>query len=126
MNCEVFRDRVFDFLEGRLPDRAAFDAHRSACARCSDILRGIEGNERILRAAGVPAAPAELWSRIAAAVARPAPLRRFRLLPWAAAALLLLGFAFRPRPALDLKFVDAGPEAAKAFVGFVPRYEGVD
>lgn len=127
MNCEAFRDRVFDFLEGGLADRAAFEAHRAGCAGCADILRGIQLNERILRGAAVPAAPPELWSRIAAAIARPAP--RFRLAPWAAAALLLIGilaFAFRPAPSLKIQFKEVSPEAARALGAFVPRYEAAD
>jgi len=126
MTCEEFRDRVFDFLEGGLADRAAFDAHRAACARCADVLSGIRENEKILRAARVPSAPADLWSRIATAVARPAPVRRFRLGPWAAAAVLLLGLAGlvarpAPRPTLEVKFVEA--REAGGLAAFVPRYE---
>ena len=126
MTCEEFRDRVFDFLEGGLSDREAFDAHRAACPRCADVLRGIQENEKILRASRVPAAPADLWSRIAEAVARPAPVRRFRLGPWAAAAaLLLLGLAAvigrpAPRPTLKIEFRDAKDPGLAAFV---PRYE---
>ena len=129
MNCEGFRDRVFDFLEGGLADREAFEAHRASCAACADILRGIRTNERILRAAGVPAAPAGLWSKIAAAVARPAPRSRFPAGRWAAAAALLIGllvFAYRPSPTLTIKVVDVGPDAARALGSFVPRYEGAD
>jgi hypothetical protein len=128
MTCETFRDRVFDFLEGGLADRAAFDAHRAACPGCADVLRGIRENERILQAARAPSAPPELWSRIAAALARPAPARRFRPGPWAAAAALLLAFAAfagRPRPrTLTITVVNASPEAARAFSGFVPSYDG--
>ncbi len=129
MNCEAFRDRVFDFLEGGLADREAFDVHRAGCAACADILRGIQLNERVLRAAGVPAAPPGLWSRIAAAVARPAPVRRFRPGPWAAAAALLIGllaFAGRPSRTLPIQVVDVDPSAARALGGFVPRYEAAD
>jgi hypothetical protein len=129
MNCEAFRDKVFDLLDGSLADRAAFDAHRAACAGCADVLRGIGETERVLRAARVPTAPPELWGRIAAAVARPTP--RFRLGPWiaAAAALLLAVFAVPARPApriLPIRVVDASPEAARALGAFVPRYEGSD
>ena len=127
MSCERFRDLVFDFLDGSLADRAGFDAHRAACAGCADVLRGIRENERILRAARVPAAPPELWSRIAAAVARPAPVRRFRAGPWAAAAALLLaalaGLWARPepRPSLEVRFVEARDPGGLA--AFVPRYD---
>ena len=128
MTCETFRDRVFDFLEGSLADREAFDAHRAACPRCADVLQGIRENEKLLRASRVPAAPAGLWSRIAEAVARPAPVRRFRLGPWAAAALLLLGLAAvigrpAPRPTLQVRFQE---ETHPGLAAFVPRYEGAD
>lgn len=129
MTCEAFRDRVFDFLEGGLADREAFDAHRAACPRCADVLHGIRENEKLLRASRVPAAPADLWSRIAGAVARPAPVRRFRLGPWAAAAAaLLLGLAAAigrpaPRPALQVRFQE---ESHPGLAAFVPRYEAAD
>ena len=126
MNCERFRDLVFDFLGGSLDERGAFDAHRAACAGCADVLRGIRENERLLRAARVPAAPPELWSRIAAAVARPAPVRRFRLLPWAAAAAALLIAAVlagrpAPGPGLKVRFQDANDPGLAAFV---PDFDG--
>ena len=124
MTCEEFRDRVFDFLEGSLADRGAFDAHRAACARCADVLGGIRENEKILRASRVPSAPADLWSRIATAVARPAPARRFNFAPWAAAAAALLiglvALAGRPAPRLKVEFRDAKDPGLAAFV---PRYE---
>jgi hypothetical protein len=129
MTCEAFRDRVFDFLEGALADREAFDAHRAACPRCADVLRGIRENEKLLRASRVPAAPPDLWSRIAEAVARPAPVRRFRLGPWAAAAALLLGLSAAlagrpaPRPTLRVSFQE---ESHPGLAAFVPRYEGAD
>jgi hypothetical protein len=125
MTCETFRDRVFDFLEGGLADRDAFDAHRAACPRCADVLRGIRENEKILRAARVPAAPADLWARIATAVARPAPVRRFALAPWAAAAALLIGFAALlggpgRAPTLHVTFQDSNDPGLAAFV---PRFD---
>ena len=126
MNCEGFRDRVFDFLDGSLADRGSFDAHRAACAGCADVLRGIRENERVLRAARVPSAPPELWARIATAVARPAPVRRFPLAPWAAAAAVLIGFVAllaRPEPAPSLK-VEFRDAADPGLAAFVPRYDG--
>ncbi len=124
MSCEEFRDRVFDFLEGGLADRGAFDAHRAACARCAGVLAGIRDNEKVLRAARVPSAPADLWSRIATAVARPAPVRRFRPGPWAAAAaavlISLVALAGRPAPKLKVEFREAKDPGLAAFV---PRYE---
>lgn len=125
MTCETFRDRVFDFLDGTLDDRGGFDVHRAACAACADLLRGIRENERILRAARVPSAPPELWARIATAVARPAPVRRFAYAPWAAAAALLLGLGAlwaRPAPAPPLK-VEFRDAADPGLAAFVPRYD---
>jgi len=137
MNCETFRDSTLDWLEGSLADAAGFRAHRAACPACAGLVEGFEENERLLRGAPVPAAPPELWSRIAAAVAKPAPSfakasegwrARPRWVPFAAAAAALLAVAAlfasaRPaRTELPLTIVDAGP----ALGAFVPRYEAAD
>jgi ferric-dicitrate binding protein FerR (iron transport regulator) len=125
MNCETFRDGVFDFLEGAASP--AFDAHRASCARCADILRGVRRTEALLRGARVPSAPPEIWERVAKAVARP-PRRRWGPLA-AAAALFLLGAAVlyggrrAPAPSLKVEFRVATDPALAAFV---PRYEGAD
>jgi len=134
MNCETFRDLLFDVLAGRPVERAAFDAHRAACPACAGLLEGIRENESLLFAARVPTAPADLWPRIASAIsaARPVPARRW--LPWSAAAAALLGigalFFFSaptgPRATLDVRIVDASPDAGRAFTALVPRYEDVD
>jgi hypothetical protein len=132
MTCSEFRDLAFDYLDGSLRDRAGFEDHFAACASCAGMLRGFEENERLLSLARVPAAPAELWPRIAAALSagRPVAFRR----PWwaalaaAAAAVLVvfsLFFAAAPAPSggtLDVVVVDAGP----ALKPLVPRYEDVD
>lgn len=125
MNCETFRDSVLDWLEGAAP--GGFREHRAACPRCADLVAGFEENERLLRGASVPAAPPELWSRIAAAVAKPVPARP-RWIPFAAAAAALIAVAALfasarpPRSELPLTIVDAGP----ALGAFVPRYEADD
>jgi hypothetical protein len=125
MNCETFRDSALDWLEGSLGDAAGFRAHRAACPACAALLAGFEDTERVLRGARVPAAPPELWSRVAAAIARPA---RPRWIPFAAAAAILLALAGLvaagrpPRPELPVTIVDAGP----ALGAFVPRYEPAD
>jgi predicted anti-sigma-YlaC factor YlaD len=130
MNCETFRDRLFDYLAGTPVERAAFDAHRAGCAACAALLSGVSENETLLRGARVPTAPADLWPRIAQAIARPVPRRRW--LPWsaAAAALLAVGALFftssGPRATLDVAIVDASPESGRAFTALVPRYEDVD
>ena len=129
MTCAEFRERVLDFLDGTLEDRAAFLEHRTACAGCADLLEGVETNERILRGAALPVAAPDAWPRIAAALA---VRRRPRWIPWTAAAAallaagaLLLPRTAPPRPTLDVTIVDAGPEAARALGVFVPRYEDV-
>jgi anti-sigma factor RsiW len=136
MNCQTFSDRAFDFLQGGLrEERADFDAHRASCPACAARLDGIRENERILSAARVPTAPADLWPRIAAAVAqgRPLPFRGLRIVSFlaAAAALLLvvtlLATGGAPgRPPLKLVVQDVGPESQRAFRSLVPKYEDVD
>jgi anti-sigma factor RsiW len=132
----MFSDRLFDFLRGSLQeDRSGFDAHRRSCPACGARLEGIRENERILASARVPTAPAELWPRIAAAVAqsRPIPLRALRIasLLSAAAALLLavtLVLTSRPSRGLPLELVvqEVGPESQRAFRSLVPKYDDVD
>ena len=136
MNCETYRDRAFDFLQGTLRDAAAFEAHRSSCPACSEKLAGIRENDRILSAVRVPSAPADLWPRIAAAIGqdRVVPFRRLRLASLAAAAAVVLVavslFASmgqsRRAPTLNLVVQEVGPESHRAFRTLVPRYEDVD
>jgi|SRR5579862_1728235 len=136
MTCQTFSDRLFDFLQGRLrEDRADFDAHRGSCPACAARLGGIRENERLLRSARVPTAPADLWPRIAAAVAqgRPLPFRGLRMASFlaAAAALLLtvtLVITSRPSrsPQLNLIVQDVAPESQRAFRTLVPKYDDVD
>lgn len=136
MNCQMFSDLVFDFLQGTLrEDRAGFDAHRASCADCSSRLEGIRENERILTAVRVPTAPADLWPRIAAAVShgRPIPFRALRVASFlsAAAALILvvtlLATSRAPRvPSINLVVQDVGPDSGRAFRSLVPKYDDVD
>jgi hypothetical protein len=136
MTCDEFRDRAFDFLQGTLRDAAAFEVHRTSCADCAGRLAGIRDNERILSAARVPTAPAELWPRIAAAIGRDRvrPFRGLRVASLlAAAAALLLAFTVtatirnsRRAPKLDLVIVDVGAESQRTFRSLVPRYDDVD
>jgi len=131
MKCDEFRDLVFDYLEGTLEERAPFEDHFAACPACASILRGIEADAEVLSRAGAPAAPADLWPRIAAAVSAGRPVRfaRPRWAAWAAvsaAAVLVVSLFFAaapaPGPSLDVIVVDAGP----ALKFLVPRYENVD
>jgi anti-sigma factor RsiW len=136
MTCDTFRDQAFDYLQGDLRDASAFEAHRASCAACAAALQGIRENDRILSAARVPTAPADLWPRIAAAIGRDReiPFRRMRIasLAAAAAALLLAVTLFatmrssRPAPTINLVVQEVGPESHRTFKALVPRYEDVD
>jgi len=136
MNCETYRDRAFDFLQGTLRDAADFEAHRASCPACAATLSGIRENERILQAARVPTAPADLWPRIAVAIERDrvVPFRTLRVASvLAAAAALLLAFTLvatigssRKAPKLNLVVQEVGPESQRAFRTLVPRYDEVD
>jgi len=134
MNCELFRDRVFDLLEGTLGDRAPFEAHRASCPACAEATRGIEANEKALAAARVPLAPASLWPAIAARISqgRALPFRRTKIAAGlAAAAALLLSVALffsgpDARPRLDVVIQEVAPEAGRTMGALVPRYEDVD
>ncbi len=129
MKCDDYRGFVFDYLDGTLPDRAAFEEHGAACPDCAAILRGIRANEEVLARAGVPAAPPDLWPRIAAAIprrreARFHPMRWVAALAAAAALIAALGvhFASAPAPRLDFVVVDAGP----ALDSLMPDYDDAD
>ena len=136
MSCELFRDRILDFLDGSLADGAAFESHRASCPACAALLRGMAENERILSAAAVPKAPADLWTRIARAIPEgrvlPFKIPRWTGVAAAAAAVLLavtLAFSGAPTNAgsrLDVVVVDVEPDARSAYRGLVPRYDGMD
>lgn len=136
MTCETFRDLAFDFLQGTLRDVADFEAHRVSCPACAAALDGIRENDRILSAARVPTAPADLWPRIAAAIGqdRAVPFRGRRwAVALAAAAALLLAISVvasigapRPKPRLNLVVQEVGPESQRTFKALVPRYDDVD
>jgi hypothetical protein len=136
MNCETFRDRAFDFLQGSLRDEAAFEAHRRSCAACADALDGIRRNDRILSRARIPTAPADLWPRIAGAIGqdRVIPFRGLRVATVVAAAaavllvVTLVATVRTPRktPTLDLVVQEVGPESQRTFKALVPRYEDID
>jgi len=131
MKCDGFRDLVFDYLGGTLPGREEFEAHYASCPACASILRGIEADGEVLSRAGAPAAPADLWPRIAAAISAGREVR-FGRTRWAAVAAaaaavlvalsLLVTSAPAPVPSLDIVVVEAGP----ALQPLVPRYEDVD
>lgn len=130
MNCEQFRDALFETLRGR-PAGDGFEAHRSSCAACARVQADIAANERVLRGATSPKAPAEVWAAIARTVesGRVAPFRRARVAALAAiAAGLLLALAMlaptAPKPTLDVVFMEVRPETRQVFQSLLPRYEG--
>ena len=136
MNCEAFRDLLFDFLDGSLRDRAPFEAHRASCPACAEILRGIGHNEQVLSAARVPRAPADLWAGIAARISgvRAVPFRRTKIAAgFAAAAALLLSVTLLfsggpPKTRLGNRVVirEAAAAEGRTLGALVPRYEDVD
>ncbi len=136
MNCELFRDRVFDFLEGALgcDEKVGFAVHLESCTACAEMLRGIEANEKALTAARAPLAPASLWPAIAARLSegRALPFRRTKIAAGlAAAAALLFSFALffsgpAAKPRLDVVIQEVAPEAGHTMGALVPRYEDVD
>jgi anti-sigma factor RsiW len=133
MTCGEFRDRVFDFLDGTLSDRAGFEAHAAGCEACRALVAGFESNVRALAASRVPLAPPGLWAAIASRISegRARPFRRTRIgagLAAAAALVLSLGLYFSapPRPRLDVVIQDAAPPTGRALRSLVPGYEDVD
>jgi hypothetical protein len=67
MTCSIFRLHLGDSIDGRLDPllRADFDAHRMRCAACRAELDSIGAVRSGLLALGLPAAPADLWPRLA-------------------------------------------------------------
>lgn len=133
MNCETFRDRCFDYLDGSLADRGDFEAHRASCASCGALLAGIEHDGRLLRGARVPTAPTDLWVRIASSLSEGRALRRprFAALATAAAAILAVaalifsGRPSEPSPKLDVVFQDV-EETADGYARLVPSWHGMN
>ena len=103
MNCDEYRDRIDDLVDGTLEGaaRRELDAHLAACAECRALAEDLLA---IRRAAGhlPPLTPPErIWQQIApqvsapiAVAARPTPNWRERLaVPLAIAAVLLAAVA---------------------------------
>src|SRR5579875_1628858 len=67
MNCSDFETLVADYLDGTLPapDRAALEAHASACGSCAEFLRDVAGAVGFLERVPEIAPPPELITRIA-------------------------------------------------------------
>jgi len=140
MNCEEFRERVLDYVEGNLEklELGAFRHHFTSCAACSEALRSVEGQAELLTALPRPAAPRDLGARIDQAVsdhARLKAVRPFRGLKWivaasAAAAVLALAL-FRPAAPETpgtaphvFTIVDVVlPESGPVFGKLAPSYE---
>src|SRR5207247_7166655 len=60
MNCETFRDRAFDFLQGTLREHAEFEAHRGSAPAWAARRTGVRQTDGVVAAARVPTAPAAL------------------------------------------------------------------
>ena len=136
MSCKEFRDLILDFLDESLGDVAAFEAHRASCADCAPLLGSMVRNERILFAASVPKAPADLWARIAREIPEGSVVP-FTLPRWsgvaaaAAAALVVVTLAFsgarvNEEPRLNVVVVDVESDERGTYSGLMPRYDGMD
>jgi len=103
MNTDVFTDRLSEYLDNELSaaERASVEAHLDACSACRTTLEELRAV--VARAAALPDSPPdrELWSGVAAQIAKPgariSPFRRaisarlsFTLPQVAAASLALM------------------------------------
>jgi anti-sigma factor (TIGR02949 family) len=99
MDCNTFRDRIYQFQADEIPqpEREEFQEHLDACAHCAGVLRVEDGFLRALKAR-IPReqAPPGLETRVRAALRAEAPEPRrlaWYRTPWfaaTAAALLLV------------------------------------
>ncbi len=144
MNCEMFRELMFDYVSGAVDADSLVDfrKHYGGCTACAATMRMIEAQETILTSLPRPKAPPTLWGRIQDQVRDREMLEtleatpRFRLAGWAAAAaalLIALGTVFiiggtrppAPEPELRVRVVDIAPQQpdAAAIRRLVPGYE---
>ncbi len=65
--CRETIDLLMDYLEGQLPpeEKAALDAHFSACKPCLDFVRSYRETPRLLRKATAAEIPPEVSERLA-------------------------------------------------------------
>lgn len=140
MNCELFREVIFDYMGGGLDADSLgdFRGHYGSCPECAGTLRMIEAQETILTAWPQPKAPDALWGRVQRDLADRERLRWLERRPGAgrwlavAAALLiavlgLVAFAAHRAPAdpgLPLQVVDISTQPSAGALGrWVPGYE---
>jgi anti-sigma factor RsiW len=66
LSCQRFTDLLSDFVEGRVPpeELRAMDAHRLACARCSELLADYERIPGVVRRATDASMPAGAKARL--------------------------------------------------------------
>lgn len=92
MNCEKFRDIVFELASGEL-DAAAAEAaraHMADCSRCREEYRTVEEAVLALREAGEVRAPEELLPNVMRAVRNEKARRHFGIIKYAATAAAAL------------------------------------
>jgi anti-sigma factor RsiW len=108
MTCDDIRDRIDDYVGGRLSDaaRAAMAAHLAGCPECTADLAAAEALAGPVAAATRSIAPPrDLWPAVAARIA---PRRRsHRPAVFAAAAIILMAIS---SAATALLLRDDGPE----------------
>jgi len=101
--CERFRGRFSDYLDGELGERERreVDGHLSGCAQCRAELALLRRTVEAVRNAGAPAAPAGFADRVLDAIRRESAPREpiavaiwGRLVPVAAMFLLVVGLLF--------------------------------
>jgi len=107
ITCEVFADRLMDFLEGELDGttRAALEAHARRCAACGALLADLRAVSHVASQLPALTPSRDLWSGIAERIEAPVvgladrrPLwksPRVRGLAAAAALLMAVGLGYR-------------------------------
>lgn len=121
MTCDDFRDRLDDWVAGRLAatEASATEAHAAGCPECA---LDAEAARVVRRAvAGLPAErrpDRELWGGIEARIAAPVPRRRV----WAAAAVVALAASVGLWVAVGRAPVPQPPAPAMALTGDLDLY----
>lgn len=105
MNCEEFRDIVFELASGELDEAVskAAEAHMADCSRCRKEYEAVADLVRALREAGEVRAPEDLLPNVMKAVRNERAVRRFSLIKYAAtaaAAVVLVAGAVKVLPGI--------------------------
>ncbi len=114
MNCEQFRNEVFDSPS---EERSK---HAGNCSKCANLQERIQGEKILISKAFTPDPPGDLWARIQIRLQGPPAVPRIRIVSWisVAAALLLtvcgVLLARKPaevkrEPSLQLNIVEVSP-----------------